>query len=158
MFARVFDSDFQATNGRSDLLWPIITLDLVHRTHSTTGCLSSTTHLAYISPRTHTSTRSAHRSLSSSPEEMLRRIPTCAIRSSSSVSRRTLVSLSSSARPQNPVVANAISSDNKPFEFEVKRVAGEIRKRGLTAAATRDAGMDRVSVVKSTQLSTTPPN
>jgi hypothetical protein len=79
---------------------------------------------------------------------MLRRIPISALRSPG---RRSLVSLTSSARPTlNPNSQHApITSSSSPakmFEFDVKSVAGEMRKRGLTSAATRDAGMDRVSV------------
>lgn len=83
---------------------------------------------------------------------MLRRIPTSALKAPG---RRSLVSLTSSARPTvNPnssphqnasTTSSSLSASAKMFEFDVKSVAGEMRKRGLTSAATRDAGMDRVS-------------
>ena len=83
---------------------------------------------------------------------MLRRIPASALRAPG---RRSLVSLTSSARPTvNPnsttqqnasTTSPSLSASAKMFEFDVKSVAGEMRKRGLTSAATRDAGMDRVS-------------
>lgn len=83
---------------------------------------------------------------------MLRRIPTSVLKAPG---RRSLVSLTSSARPTvNPnstsqqnasTTSSSLSASAKMFEFDVKSVAGEMRKRGLTSAATRDAGMDRVS-------------
>lgn len=86
---------------------------------------------------------------------LLRRLPTSAVRSTTG--QRTLISLSSSTRGKNPITQSSSTTSttttqdasagvsSKMFEFDVKRVAGEIRKRGLTSATTRDAGMDRVS-------------
>lgn len=88
---------------------------------------------------------------------LLRRLPTSAVRSTTG--QRTLISLSSSTRAKNPITQSSTTTStptattqdasagvsSKMFEFDAKRVAGEIRKRGLTSATTRDAGMDRVS-------------
>lgn len=60
---------------------------------------------------------------------------------------RTAKSTRAFSTPTAPLSAVRSSGANVAFEFDVKNVGREIRKRGLTSSVASGSGMDRVSAI-----------